>query len=70
LLNTGATEGNVVPESLIQEEVKRILDANYIIAKNLLTTKRASLDKLAAALLEHETLDAKEVEKILQATEK
>lgn len=68
LLNTGAAEGNVVSESLIQEEVKRILDANYLIAKNLLTTKRASLDKLAAALLEHETLDAKEVEKILQST--
>jgi ATP-dependent metalloprotease FtsH len=67
LLNTEIGDSSsVVSDSVIQSEVKRILDSNYVVAKNLLMTKRDKLDKLASALLEHETLDAQEVEKILQ----
>ena len=42
----------------IDSEVKRILDASFESAKGILASKRSHLDKIAASLLEVETLDA------------
>ena len=42
---------------LVDEEVRRTVDAAYDEVLGLLTAERAKLDALADALLEHETLD-------------
>jgi cell division protease FtsH len=47
---------------LVDAEVKRILENAYQQAKGVLVKHRAVLDRLAAALLERETLDREEVE--------
>jgi cell division protease FtsH len=50
---------------LVDEEVKRILTNAYEHATRILTERRAALDRLAAALLERETLDRDEVEMVV-----
>ena len=45
----------------IDEEIKRIVDDCYEVAMNTLRTHRTQLDTLAAALLEKESLDEKEI---------
>jgi cell division protease FtsH len=45
---------------VIDEEVRRIVDGAHKEVTALLTEKRPQLDSLAAALLEHETLDEDE----------
>jgi cell division protease FtsH len=49
----------------IDEEVRALLGGAHTEARRLLTLHRATLDRLAAALLEHETLQADEVAAIL-----
>ena len=46
---------------LIDAEVRRVLDESYADALRLLRQQRQELDALAAALLEHETLDEQEI---------
>ncbi len=46
---------------MVDDEVKRILTAAYERAREILTERRVALDRLAAALLERETLDRDEV---------
>ena len=41
----------------IDAEVRRLIDEAHDLALDILTTHRATLDELAAALMEHETLD-------------
>ena len=50
----------------LDNEVKRIIDERYSIAKNLLTENRDILEAIAKELLEKETLDEKEVDEIIQ----
>ena len=50
---------------IIDSEIKDILDRNYERAKKILSGKINILHNLAQALLEHETLDANEVEMIV-----
>jgi cell division protease FtsH len=50
---------------LVDEEVKRILTNAFAEATRILTERRAALDRLAAALLERETLDRDEVEMVV-----
>jgi cell division protease FtsH len=50
---------------LIDEEVKRIIDAAYADARRILTENRDKLEALAKALLKYETLDGDEVRKIV-----
>jgi len=50
---------------LVDEEVKRILTNAFADATRILTERRPSLDWLAAALLERETLDRDEVELVV-----
>ncbi len=52
----------------IDEEVKTIVGERYDYAKRLLLDNKTTLITLAQALLERETLDAKELEEIIQGT--
>jgi cell division protease FtsH len=45
----------------VDEEVKRIIDSAYERARHILTEQRVRLDRLAAALLEFETLEREEI---------
>jgi len=50
---------------LVDAEVKRILTEAYADATRILTERRPALDRLAAALLERETLDREEVDLVV-----
>jgi cell division protease FtsH len=50
----------------IDREVKRILDKAYAQAKEIITTHKSSLDRIARKLLERETLEGWEVNDILR----
>jgi cell division protease FtsH len=50
----------------IDAEVFRIVDEQYRRAKELIIAHRAALDKIAEALLEHETIEGKHVLEILK----
>ncbi len=49
----------------IDKEVRTLCDKAYSNAKGLILSKKIELENVAQALLKHETLDAEEVEKIL-----
>jgi len=49
----------------IDDEVKRIVTANYERAKRLITERRETLDLLTKALLEKETLDSADIDAII-----
>jgi cell division protease FtsH len=50
----------------IDSEIHRIIDEQYVRATKIITEHRSALDKIAEALLEHETIDGKHVLEILQ----
>jgi cell division protease FtsH len=50
----------------IDDEVSRIINEQFVRAKEIITSRRAALDTIAAALLEHETIEGKHVLEILQ----
>jgi len=50
----------------IDKEVKEIILKNYYFAKKLLSENREKLNNLAEALLEYETLDTNQIEKVLK----
>ena len=50
---------------LVDTEVKRVLTDAYEQARNILADHRAALDRLAATLLERETLDREDVEAVV-----
>lgn len=56
---------DIVPQSVIEQEIQKIIQNCYLKTKELLLNNRDQLDKLATALLEKETLDAKEIKQIL-----
>jgi cell division protease FtsH len=51
--------------ALIDTEVRRLLDESHDAAHTLLTDAREKLDKLVNALLQEETIDQEELEKVL-----
>jgi len=53
---------------LIDAEVERIVNTSYARAIELMTTHRATLDRIARELRLHETLDAKQLRRILEET--
>jgi cell division protease FtsH len=53
----GVAEASPETQQLVDEEVRRIVDAAHGEVVELLRENRDKLDSLAAALLEHETLD-------------
>ena len=50
---------------LVDAEIRRIIDAQYQLAKELLSTHQDKVEKMAHALLEWETLDAKQIDDIM-----
>jgi cell division protease FtsH len=56
---------NIIPQEIIEQEVQAIIQKSYLETKELLIKNRHKLDKLAMSLLEHETLDAKQVNQLL-----
>jgi len=50
----------------IDAEVRRLIDEGYNLAKGLIEDNQDKLDLIANALLEHETLDGKQVEDIVR----
>jgi cell division protease FtsH len=50
----------------IDQEIHRIIDEQYQRAKAMIIEKRAALDKIAEALLEHETIEGKHVLEIIE----
>ena len=67
-LATGSREYSEKTATIIDEEVNRIVKWAYDAAVNLLTTHRATLDRIAKDLRLHETLDARQLRKILEDT--
>jgi len=57
-------EDGKVP-AVADDEVRRIIEAAYARAKDLLQTNRETLDRLAGALLERKTLDGPEVRELV-----
>src|SRR5262249_18616399 len=53
----GTSEVSQETQRLIDQEVRRIVDASHQRATQLLQSERERLDSLTTALLEHETLD-------------
>ncbi|MGE4551247.1 MAG: cell division protein FtsH, partial [Opitutales bacterium] len=53
----------------VDEQIKLIIDEAYERAANILKEKKAALKKVAAALLEFETIDGKHVDEILDTGE-
>jgi cell division protease FtsH len=49
----------------IDEEVRRISDRLYLRAKTILTSRRAELERIAAELIQKETLDRSQIERLL-----
>jgi cell division protease FtsH len=50
----------------IDEEIHRIIETQYQRATDIVRQHRSALDKIAEALLEHETIDGKHVLEVLQ----
>ena len=50
---------------LVDEEIKRIIDNAYRRAREIIESKRQTLDALAAALLERETLEREEIQAVM-----
>jgi len=55
--------------SQIDREIKAIIDRGYNRAKEILTTYRPTLDAIANLLIEKETIDAAELQAVVNATE-
>lgn len=61
-------EGSSISQTLqakIDAEISKIIDDSYKQAKEILSRNKAKLDKVAKALLDKETLDTEEFEKIV-----
>ena len=56
--------------SKIDIEVKAIIDSCYAKAKEILTERRALMDKIAGVLLEREVIDSEEFERLMKEEEK
>ncbi len=68
VLATGSREYSEQTATIIDEEVKRIVNWAYDRALSLLTSHRETLDGIAHSLRLHETLDAKQLRAILEDT--
>ncbi len=66
--NQKAREYSDATAQEIDREVNRLISEGYQKAKDILTTYREALDRLAQALLEYETIDAIEVEALVSGT--
>jgi len=53
----------------IDEEVKKLVDRAYTVAKAILSQNRAILDRIAQALIDRETVDAEELQAMIDESE-
>jgi cell division protease FtsH len=65
-LMTGEKEYSEKTAETIDQEVKKLADQAYKQAKELIQINKDNVDKIAKALLKYETLDAEDVNLILQ----
>lgn len=67
----GSQASNVSGETArqIDEEVRRIIDECYATAKKLLVENRDKLDAMAEALMKYETIDAEQIDDIMNGRE-
>ena len=49
---------------IVDEEIKRIIDEAYDVARVMLNENREKLESIAQALLKYETLDADDVQRL------
>ena len=49
----------------IENEIRRIIDEQYALARNLIEANRDKVDAMARALLELETIDAEQIDDIM-----
>jgi cell division protease FtsH len=68
VMATGSREYSEQTATIIDEEVKRIVNWAYDRALSLLTSHHETLDGIAHSLRLHETLDAKQLRAILEDT--
>ena len=61
----GASNVSQETQKAIDEEVRRLVDTGYEVAKRILTEKRDDLERLAKGLLEYETLTGDEIRRVL-----
>lgn len=50
----------------VDEEIRRIIDQQYALARGLLESNRDKVEAMASALLEYETLDAEQLDDIME----
>jgi cell division protease FtsH len=50
----------------VDTEIRKIIEEQYARALSIVREKRAALDTLAAALIEHETIEGRHVAEILE----
>jgi cell division protease FtsH len=50
----------------IDKEIRRIVDESYDTAEDILVRNRELLDKLAAELIEYETVDAEHLKRLIE----
>jgi cell division protease FtsH len=62
------TQKNVSEATMqkVDQEIKRIIDEQYALARKLIEDNRAKVDAMAQALLEWETLDSEQIEDVMQ----
>jgi len=68
-LGRSITKTTHMSESTMQKvdsEIRRIIDEQYALARNLLETHRDKVEAMTKALLEWETIDADQIEDIIQ----
>jgi cell division protease FtsH len=68
-LGRSITKTTHMSESTMQKvdsEIRRIIDEQYALARNLLETHRDKVEAMTKALLEWETIDAEQIEDIIQ----
>ncbi len=54
--------------AVIDDEVRGLVDQSYQLAKGILTNNRALMDRVADVLVQKETVDAEELEQLIEAS--
>ncbi len=63
--NTGGFSVSAETKTLIEAEVKGLIDEGYVTARNILIEKAEEFERLAKGLLEYETLTGDEIRKVI-----
>ncbi len=63
--NTGGFSVSAETKTMIEQEVKNLIDEGYETARRILLEKSVEFERLAKGLLEHETLTGDEIRKIV-----